>query len=177
MGELCARTIERLLDRHDLRVVGRLVEQADHRVEALIGMVDQDIFLADRREAVAVVISDTLGKARGKFRELKVGAIALGQELGIGKVQNTIHFDHFARRCTQGIEHEVEQRLGHVGQNLEPNDAAPAAAFEGGFEQLDQILGLFLNLDVAVTDDTKLTLADHVMAREEPAHKYQRPAA
>ena len=44
--------VERLLDRQDLRVVGRLLDELDDRAERLVGVVDQDVLLADRREDV-----------------------------------------------------------------------------------------------------------------------------
>ena len=44
--------VERLLDRQDLRVFGRLLDELDDRAERLVGVVDQDVLLADRGEDV-----------------------------------------------------------------------------------------------------------------------------
>src|SRR5258708_680307 len=49
------RAVERLLDRQDLRVLGGLLDELDHRAERLVGVVDQDVLLADRREDVGPV--------------------------------------------------------------------------------------------------------------------------
>jgi hypothetical protein len=41
----------------------------------------------------------------------------------------------------------------HVGFQLQANDAAAAAALDRGPEEADKVLGLLLDLDVAVADD------------------------
>src|SRR5690606_39427455 len=53
-----------------------------------------------------------------------------------------------------GVEHRGEF-AGHVGFEFEQDDAPAAAAADRGAEEADQILGLFLELDVAVADDAK----------------------
>ena len=59
-----AGAVERLLDRHDRRVARRLAQELHDDVEALIGMVDDDVLLPDRGKAIAAEIADALGKAR-----------------------------------------------------------------------------------------------------------------
>ena len=61
---LLAGAVERLLDRDDVGVLGRLAQEGDHHLEALIGVVDDDVLGPDRGEAVAVIFADPLGKAR-----------------------------------------------------------------------------------------------------------------
>src|SRR5690606_37679790 len=68
------RAVERLLDRHNVGIPGRLAQELDDDVEALIGMVDDDVLLADGRETVAAVIADALGKPRIVGREFQVVA-------------------------------------------------------------------------------------------------------
>ena len=46
------RAVERLLDRQDVRVVGRLLDELDDRAERLVGVMDEDVLLADRGEDV-----------------------------------------------------------------------------------------------------------------------------
>ena len=45
--------VERLLDRQDLGVFRRLLDELDDRAERLVGVVDQDVLLADGGEDVA----------------------------------------------------------------------------------------------------------------------------
>src|SRR5262249_29698131 len=47
--------VERLLDRQDLRVLGRLLDELDHRAERLVRVVDQDVLLADGGEGIGAV--------------------------------------------------------------------------------------------------------------------------
>jgi hypothetical protein len=54
--------VQGLFDGDDVRVAGGLAQELDHHVEALERVVDQDVLLADRREDVAAVVADALGK-------------------------------------------------------------------------------------------------------------------
>ena len=59
-----AGAVEGLLDRDDRRVARRLAQELDDDVEALVGVMDDDVLLPDRGEAIAAEIADALGKAR-----------------------------------------------------------------------------------------------------------------
>src|SRR3546814_5877480 len=61
-GRVLRGAIERLLDGDDRRIVGRLAQELHHHVEALVGMVDDEVLGADRREAVAAEVADALRK-------------------------------------------------------------------------------------------------------------------
>ena len=64
--------IERLLDRHDVGIARRLDEELHHHVERFVGVVDDEVLLADRGEAVAAVVAHALGEARIERRELQL---------------------------------------------------------------------------------------------------------
>ena len=49
--------IERLLDRDDIRIMRRLVEELNDDVERFVGVMDDQILLPDRGEAIAAVLS------------------------------------------------------------------------------------------------------------------------
>ena len=70
--------VERLLDRDDVGIGRGLAHELHHGVETLEGMMDDDVLLADRREAVAAVIADALGKARHIWLELQIAAARRG---------------------------------------------------------------------------------------------------
>ncbi len=74
---LLARAIERLLDRDDVRVGRRLPHELHDNLEALVGMVDEDVLLADRREAVAAMLADAFGEARIERPELQVRPVLI----------------------------------------------------------------------------------------------------
>ena len=59
---LLAGPVERLLDRDHVRVLGRLAQEGDHHLEALVGVVDDEILGPDRGETVAVILPDPLGE-------------------------------------------------------------------------------------------------------------------
>ena len=64
IGLSVAGAVQGLLDRDDRRVARRLAQELDDDVEALIRVMDDDVLLPDRREAVAAEIADALRKAR-----------------------------------------------------------------------------------------------------------------
>ena len=63
-GAVVAGAIERLLDRHHIRIGRGLAQELHHRVEALERMMDDKVLLADGGETVAAMVADALGKAR-----------------------------------------------------------------------------------------------------------------
>ncbi len=74
--------VERLLDREHARIARRLLQQLQHDVEGLVGVVDDEILAADRGEAIAVELAHAFGIARREGRELELGALGpddLGQ--------------------------------------------------------------------------------------------------
>jgi len=50
--------IQRLFDRHHVGIARRLVQKVDHDVEGFVGVMDDQILLPDRGEAVAAEIAD-----------------------------------------------------------------------------------------------------------------------
>ena len=64
IGLVVAGAVERLLDRHHVRIARRLAEELHDDVEALVGVVDDDVLGADRGEAIAAEVADALGEAR-----------------------------------------------------------------------------------------------------------------
>ena len=101
MGVL-AGPVERLLDRDDTRIARRLPQELHHHVEALVGMVDDDVLVADRREAVAAV-ADTLREARVVGGEDEVGALLHDELLGVGQADQP--FQHETSSLRHGVDY------------------------------------------------------------------------
>ncbi len=163
---LLAGAIERLLDRDDVGVLGRLAEEGDHHLEAFIGVVDDEILGPDRGETIAVMFHDPLREARRVGREFEVGPIDLDQLAKVGDADEPGAF-----RDQRGIRGEAladhRFQVGRrVGGELEPDDPPAAAALDRAAEVADQILGLLLHLDVAVADQPERAGADLLEARE-----------
>ena len=162
---LLAGAVERLLDRDDVRVGRRLLEEGDHHLEALIRVVDDDVLVADRREAIAAMFADALGKARVERRELEVGPVLLDQLRQIGDAEEAARFGDERVCGVRALRLTTATRLvGHLRLELQPDDPAAPAALDRGAEVADEILGLLLDLDVAVADDAEGAAAEHLIA-------------
>ena len=109
---LLAGAVERLLDRDDVRVLGRLAEEGDDDVEALIGVVDEDVLGADRGEAIAVIFADPLGEARREGREFEIGPVLVDQQGEIGDAEEAGRFED---QGLAGVEALADQSLELVG--------------------------------------------------------------
>ena len=64
-GGLLAGTIQRLFNRHDVWIQRRLLQKRQHNVKAFIRVVDNDVFLANRRKTIAVMFQYAFREARG----------------------------------------------------------------------------------------------------------------
>ena len=74
---LLARAVKRLLDCDAIRIGSGLAQEIDHHLEAFVGMVDDDILLANGGKAIAVVLENAFGIARAVGFELEVGPVLL----------------------------------------------------------------------------------------------------
>ena len=75
IGDFGGGAVERLLDRDHVRIARRLLQELHHHVEGFVGVMDDEVLLPDRGEAVAAMIADALGKARIIGHELEVGPV------------------------------------------------------------------------------------------------------
>ena len=78
-----AGAVERPFDRHHVRIGGRLLQELQHHVERLVGVVDDDVLLADGGEAIAVVLADALREAADERLELEVRPLGHDQLIGV----------------------------------------------------------------------------------------------
>ncbi len=121
---LLAGAVERLLDRDDVRIGGGLLEELDHHLEALIGVVDDDVLGLDGREAVAAMLADPLREARREGRELQVGPILLVERVEIGDAEEAGRFGDDRLGRTDPLAHHGDELVRHLGRQLEADDAA-----------------------------------------------------
>ena len=89
-----AGPVERLFDRHHVRVHRRLLQEAHHHVEGLIRVVQQHILLADRREHVALVVLNPLRNARLERGPEQVRPAVQNQLRQIGQADHAAQLDH-----------------------------------------------------------------------------------
>ena len=161
--------VKRLLDRQHVRVRRRLVEKADDHVEGLIRVVEQHVLLADRREHVAVMVLHTLRHAGREGGPLQVAAAVQHQFLQIGDADHALDLNHLIGADAKFLHDQRAQAFGRAGGDLHADHLTPAAAFQRGLEFAHKVLGLVLDLDVAVAQDAEGAMAGVAIAGEERA--------
>ena len=97
IGRVLGRAVERLLDRDDFGIARGLAQELRDHVEALIGVVDEDVLHADGGEDVAIVLADALGEARLERREDEVGAAVDDQLAELVHAHDAFDFDDVHR--------------------------------------------------------------------------------
>src|SRR5208282_4047283 len=152
---IVARPIERLLDRNDGGIGRGLPDELHHHVEAFIGMVHDDVLVADRREAIAAKIADALGKTRIIGREQKIAPFADDQFPGARQSHEAVDLGDVSVCDTKLVDHKARYRGRHPLVDDEMDDVAAAAALERRFEDADEVLRLFLDFDLAVAQDAE----------------------
>ena len=160
------RAIERLLDRDDIGIVRRLVEELHDDVERFVRMMDDEILLPDRGEAIAAVLAHPFGEARVIGREFELRTIDRDELRQFVERQHAFDQHHARRHDVDVAGDEGAQRLGHARLDLQADDDAAPSALQRAFVKTDEILGLFLDLDVAVADDAKPAATEHRDSRE-----------
>src|SRR5262249_55954893 len=149
---IVAGAIERLLDGHHRGIARGLADELDHDVEALIGVVDDDVLLPDGREAIAGEVANALRKARDIGPEFEIGPVVHDEPAGAGEAEQPILEEDVLRLDIELADDEGQEILRHARIGLEANDGAAAPALQRGLEQEDEVLRLLLDLDLAVAD-------------------------
>src|SRR3546814_17828353 len=82
---------------------------------SLVGMVDDEVLGADRREAVAAEVSDALREARVVRHEHQVRPVVDDQLAGVGEDQHAVHDKDALRVDLQIAGDEVQQSTRKSG--------------------------------------------------------------
>src|SRR5204863_4164231 len=99
------------------------------------------------------IVADPLGKARREGRELEVGPVLLDQSREVGDAEEAGRFVDQGLARIEALADQSFQRVGNLFLELEADHPAAAAPLQGGAVEAHQILGLLLDLDIAVADD------------------------
>ena len=154
---VAGRPVQRLLDREDLRVGRRLLDEAlDARGERLVGVVDHDVALAQRREhALRRLALAERGVRRGDdHRVLELRPVE-GQQLGQrGEVEQARDLHDVVRVDLELAQQQVEHVLAHGVDDLQAHRRPEAAAGQLALERLQEVL-------VAVLLDVEVGVAGH----------------
>jgi len=163
---LVGRSVKRLLDGHDVGVLGRLADELHHHVERLVGMMDDDVLLPDGGKAVSAMVTDTLRKARVVRRKFQLRTFIEDQLRRVGISHHAIATHHAGIVGTKLARHEMTQLFRAFAIDFKPHHRSPAAAFQGAFEIAHQVFGLFLDFDVAVAQHPEHPPALKLVTRE-----------
>ena len=169
---LLACAIERLLDRHDVGIGSSLPQKFDHDLERFIRMVDQDILVTNSRKTIAAMIADPFRKARAIRSEFEIRAVFFNQYVEIADADQTVDPAFGSAVMQQMLAQHRDHRLCQLGSHFQPDDIAPAAAFDRAAEIAHKIFRLLLHFDIAVADYPEQTAAFHGIAGEQYIGKF-----
>src|SRR5690606_12193887 len=161
--------VKRLLDRHHLRIDRGLAQKLHHRVEALIGVVDDDVLFTDCRETIATTVTNPFWKARIIRNELQIIARKRYDFRDLVDRQGGMHDRNAALRNAQLHCHKIAERLGNLVIEFNADHLPTPPPLQRAFKEANEILGLFLDLDIAVTNDTERSRTLDLIAWEELA--------
>ena len=130
--------------------------------------MDDDVLLPDGGKAIAAMLADTLGEARTVGQELQIGPIDGDELRQVIDADHAWDDVHLVVRDGERALHQLAHRFRHVLLDLQPDHQAATAALQRAFEEADEVLRLFLHLDVGVADEPESALSAHLVAREEP---------
>ena len=161
--------IERLLDRHDVGIARRLNEKLHHHVEGFVRMVDDEVLLADRGEAVAAIVAHALGEARIDRRKLQLRPVDADDLAELFEREQAVDQDDAGGDDVDVAGDECAQPLRHARVDLEADDRTAPPPFQRALEQAHQVFSLFLHFDVAVANDAEAAVAGDLVAGEKLA--------
>ena len=120
-------------------------------VEELVRMVDDQVLLPDRGEAVAAMVADALRESadcRARIRDRAGrGATSCDSSLSAStpSTMNTL----VVGGAERALHESAAVRAASTRFDFEPDHRSAAAALERRLEQPHQVLGLFLDFQVA----------------------------
>ena len=132
-------------------------------------MVDDEILLPDRGEAIAAVVADAVGIARRVGHEFEIRPVQLRDLRHLVQRQNAVDLEHAAIGGAERALHEVLQLGRHVGLDVEPDHQSAAAALERRLEQPHQVFGFFEDFQFGVADDAERAHPLHRIAGKQLA--------
>ena len=165
---LLAGAIQRLLDRDDVGILGRLPQEGHHRLEAFIGMVDDEILGADRRKNVAVMLGNPLGKARRVGREFQHRQVGFDQLRKIGDPDDPGAFGNQRAVRRERIAHALFQVGRGSGVEFESDHPPAPPPLDCRTEVANQILGLLVHFQIAVAKHAECALMHAFQTRGKP---------
>ena len=105
--------VERLLDGDDVRIARRLLQEIHHHVEGFVRVVDDEILLPDRGEAIAAMVADALGIARRIRHEFEIRPVEARELRHLVEREHAVDLEHAVVGGTERALHEALQFRRH----------------------------------------------------------------
>ena len=143
-GRVAADAVQRLLDGQHLRVAGCAAHKPHHRIEALVGMVQENVSFADVGENIVLIHQrgHRIGGIPGRFEMVKSPQpIHLHQE---GQIQGTANVENVLAADGQLFFQNLQQALIHTRLYFQTDGLAPLALLQLLLNLLQQVHRLLL---------------------------------
>ena len=165
-GRIVARTVQGLLDGQDVGVLAGAADKVQHGLEAVVGMEEHHVPLAQVAEHVAF-----LEQARDvplDAGRLELGPVHIIEGHEFGKAHGPLDAVDLEGLQAQAPGQKVHQLARGLVGDLQPHHVAEAALFHQVAHGFQQVVGLVLfDLQIGVAGDAEQGGADHRMAGEE----------
>ena len=163
-----ANTVERHLDRDDVRILHRGAKESLDRPEGLERMMNEDVLVADPVEDRFRILVGAPQASRREGRVLQLGPVNAGQLRPVAEAQSIVRSEHHIVGDLEVLDEDVQDTSGNVGFDVQQRDGAAAELLEAAVDALEQIVGLvFLDLEVGVADDPEEVRTLDLRAGEE----------
>src|SRR5271166_3931305 len=130
-------------------------------------MVDDDVLLPDRRKAIPTEIPDAFGKPRVVGGEDEIRTLVDDQLLGVIETEDAICREYVRRRRIELFHQEATQVGRHRRIDREMDGMTAAPSLQCRLVKTDQILGLLLDLDLAIAQQPENALRNDGKTREQ----------
>src|SRR5690606_24455280 len=159
--------IECLLDRYHGGVRRGLPYEVHHHLEAFIRVMDDDVLFADGGKAVAVMLQHALRIARAVGLELEFGPVLGDDRLQPADSEHALGGGHDGMVQAELLAQQAFGLGVEFAVDLQLDDPASPPTLDGRAEISHEVLGLFLDLDVAVAQDSEDAVSLYSEAREQ----------
>ena len=168
-GRIAAAAVKRLLDRHHLRIARSAVDEGEHPGELFIGVEEEHVAFAQRREEIVFRIED-FGRSHAIGHVLQARAVDEAQIHEFREGERAAHLVNLAGLHVDVVEQEVLQTNWHAALEFETHGRAEAALFDVVAHGFEKVVGFVLfNFSVGVARDAEEPVGGHAEAREESA--------
>lgn len=166
-GGVAAGAVEGLFDGEDVGVAGGLFDEIDDGLEAVVGVVEEDVVFAEGVEDVFGVAKGG-GVDGGEGEVFKVGAIEVAEAHEAEKIDGAVEAEDVFLGEVEVFAEGGEEDFADVAFDFEADGGTAAEVAEFFLDFFEEVFGFFLvDVEVAVAGDAEGVGADDAVAGEE----------